>query len=105
MMLADDRKVTHQAIHTDTVNSQERNVVLDDRHSTMNYSERTYVYCVKIFAHIKCYSVRSRRGGGASHGESFATVLFNACCAVTVEWLCYVDFMNKLTVSNLFEKK
>ena len=62
MMLADDRKVIHQAIHTDTVNSQERNVVLDDRPSTMNYSERTYVYCVKIFAHIKCYSVRSRRG-------------------------------------------
>ena len=42
-----------------------------------------YVYCVESFAHIECYSDCSRRG---SHlVESFATVLFSVCSAVTVE--------------------
>ena len=53
-----------------------------------------YVYCVKSFAHIECYSDCSRRG---SHlVEPFATVLFSVCSAVPVEfcthvaWVCLV---------------
>ena len=39
-----------------------------------------YVYCVKSFAHIECYSDCSRRG---SHlVEPFSTVLLNSVCYV-----------------------
>ena len=42
-----------------------------------------YVYCVESFAHIEFYSDCSRRG---SHlvVNTFATVLFSVCSAVTV---------------------
>ena len=46
-----------------------------------------YVYWVKSFAHIKCYSYCSRMGG--MWLNPFATVLFTLCNAVTVV-LCFV---------------
>ena len=42
-----------------------------------------YVFCVESFAHIWCYSDCSRRG--TIWLNSFATVLFAGCSAVTVE--------------------
>ena len=35
-----------------------------------------YVYCVESFVYIECYSL-----------NPFATVLFNVCSAVTLEWV------------------
>ena len=47
-----------------------------------------YVYCVESIAHIECYSDCSRRG--SLWLNSFATVLFTVCSAVTVE-CCVLD--------------
>ena len=45
-----------------------------------------YVDCVESFVHIECCSDCSRRGGGGAIWlNSFATVLFSECGAVTVE--------------------
>ena len=57
-----------------------------------------YVYCVKSFAHIECYSDCSRRG---SHlVELFATVLFSVGSAVTVE--CCVLYLCCMCVFAVF---
>ena len=43
-----------------------------------------YIYCDDNFAHIKCYSDCSRRGSICSN--PFATLLYNVCSVVTVEY-------------------
>ena len=54
-----------------------------------------YVYCVKSFADIECYSDCSHRGRHLV--DPLATVLFNVCSAVTVEccvlYPCFVPVL------------
>ena len=57
-----------------------------------------YVYCVENVAHIECYSDCSRRG--AIWLNTFATVLFSVCSAVTVE--CSVLYPCCLGVFGMF---
>ena len=75
-------------------------VVCDEPNDCVLSDKRVYVYCVKSFAYIECYSDCSRRG--VIWLNPFATVLFTVCSAVTLEYYvlhpCCVGVFGMFTV-------